>query len=80
MKAELSHILMKHIHSTYSTQSAWSDNTTKGCKVPVAKGSRLIIVHACAKEGFIPNALLIFKSGSMSADYHGSMNFHNYQN
>jgi hypothetical protein len=38
-----------------------------------------IILHAGQEEGFILNALLIFKSGSKSVDYHGDMNFNNYK-
>jgi hypothetical protein len=32
----------------------------------------LIIVHADGEMGFVPNALLIFKSGSKSSDYNDS--------
>jgi hypothetical protein len=29
----------------------------------ISKGQRVIMVHEGGKDGFIPNALLIFKSG-----------------
>ena len=47
-------------------------------KSPISKGKRLIIVHAGYKEGFVKNALLIFKSGQKSGDYHDDMNSSNY--
>ncbi|KAF2885507.1 hypothetical protein ILUMI_20657 [Ignelater luminosus] len=43
-----------------------------------SKGKRLIIVHAGGKSGFVPNALLIFPSGSKSGDYHHDMNYENF--
>lgn len=43
-----------------------SENSISGVRTPI-KG-RLIIVHACGENGFIPNALLIFKSGSQTPD------------
>ena len=46
---------------------------------PVAKGISLIIFHAGGTSGFIPGALLIFKSHLKTGDYHGDMNFLNYK-
>lgn len=39
---------------------------------------RLVIVHAGSKNGFVPNACLIFKAGQVSGDYHGQMNSENF--
>jgi hypothetical protein len=41
----------------------------------------IIFVHAGGEMGFVPNALLIFKSGckSKSSDYHDDMNAENYE-
>ena len=41
-------------------------------------GSRLIVIHAGNRDGFIPEASLVFQSGITSADYHGQMNFDNF--
>lgn len=38
----------------------------------------MVIVHAGGATGFVPNALLTFKAGSESGDYHDNMNFKNY--
>lgn len=69
-----------YIHSTHTKSMSWSDtkNRNAGLKEPVSKGSRLIIVHAGYKEGFIPNAKLMFKSGLKTGDYHDDMNAVNY--
>lgn len=47
-------------------------------KKPISKGQRVIIVHAGSEAGFVPNALLMFKSGMKTGDYHDDMNFENY--
>lgn len=60
-------------------KKAWSDDSLEGLKAPISKGQRLIIVHAGGEEGFIPNALLIFKSGTKSGDYHDEMNHQNFR-
>ncbi|XP_066965438.1 uncharacterized protein [Macrobrachium rosenbergii] len=44
-----------------------------GMKVPTGKGSRLIILHAGSKEGFVPDAQLVF-SAKNDGDYHHQMN------
>lgn len=55
-----------YIHSTHTQSKGWSDdNYDKELKKPISKGQRLIIVHAGGERGFVPNALLIFKSGKL---------------
>lgn len=69
-----------YVHSTHSKLNAWTDTTSnQGLKTPVSKGQRLIIVHAGGQEGFVNNALLTFRSGKKSGDYHNDMNFENYE-
>lgn len=41
---------------------------------PTGKGERLIIINAITKDGWIPNAKLVFKSTRKTGDYHGQMN------
>ncbi|CAG4907110.1 unnamed protein product [Colias eurytheme] len=36
-------------------------------------------MHAGSEAGFVPNALLMFKSGTITGDYHDDMNFSNYE-
>jgi len=42
---------------------------------PTGKGERLIIVNAIDKEGWIPNAKLVFPASKKSDDYHSNMNW-----
>ena len=67
-----------YLHSSHTVPKAWDDGTQKGLKSPVSKGQRLIIVHAGGAAGFVENALLIFKSGLKTGDYHDDMNHKNY--
>lgn len=57
-----------YIHSSHTTPYEWSDESMLGLKKPVAKGRRLIMVHAGNENGFIPNALLIFTSGMFTVN------------
>lgn len=52
-----------YIHSSHTQPRRWTDASGKELKKPISKGQRLIIVHAGGENGFIPNGLLIFKSG-----------------
>lgn len=54
-----------YIHSSHTQSHRWSDDSGKELKKPISKGKRLIIVHAGGQNGFIPNGLLIFKSGKL---------------
>lgn len=70
--------LFKLIIISLIAGSKWSDGSSKGLKKPIAKGQRIVIVHAGCEAGFVPNALLLFKAGTKSGDYHDNMNFENY--
>ncbi|KAJ4445926.1 hypothetical protein ANN_12612, partial [Periplaneta americana] len=67
-----------YLHSSHTTTHEWTDSSTEGLKAPMNKGQRLIIVHAGGENGFVPNALLIFKSGLKTGDYHQDMNSENF--
>lgn len=67
-----------YIHSSHTVPKCWDDGSTNGLKTPVSKGQRLIIVHAGGARGFVTRALLIFKSGLKTGDYHDDMNHKNY--
>lgn len=68
-----------YVDSSHASGKAWSDGSTKGLKKPISKGQRVVIVHAGSEAGFIPNALLLFKAGTKSGDYHDNMNYTNYE-
>lgn len=67
-----------YLHSGHTSSKNWTDETTKGLFANISKGPRLIIVHAGGATGFVPNALLMFRSGTKSGDYHADMNAANY--
>lgn len=60
-------------------QKSWCDDSNNGLLSPVSKGQRLIIIHAGGEIGFVPNALLMWKSHQASGDYHHQMNQQNYE-
>lgn len=67
-----------YILSSHVAQKCWFDNSEKELCKPVSKGQRLIILHAGWEKGFIPNALVMWKAGSASGDYHSQMNGGNF--
>ena len=67
-----------YIHSTHTAPHCWSDDSGKGFHAPISKGPRVVIVHAGGETGFVPNALLMFKSKTKSGDYHDDMNSENF--
>ena len=67
-----------YLHSGHTCSKSWSDESSNGLFSNISKGNRLIIIHAGGEMGFIPNCLLMFKSGTKTGDYHHKMNSENY--
>jgi hypothetical protein len=67
-----------YLHSSHTVPKSWNDYTSNTLKSPVAKGRRLIVVHAGDSKGLVKNGLLIFKSGLKSGDCQDDMNDKNY--
>ena len=64
------------INQNYTDGKCWQDTTAEratGINPPTGKGSRLILLHAGTKEGFVENAELIFQAKN-DGDYHHQMN------
>lgn len=63
------------INQNHTKKYIWQHSSNEGgLRVPIGKGSRLIIVHAgSAKHGFIEGAELVFQS-KCTGDYHKEMN------
>lgn len=65
------------VNQNHSRSRCWKmSDGSGGLKVPIGKGSRLIVCHAgSAVSGFIPQSKLIFRSKSKckSSDYHSEM-------
>lgn len=68
-----------YVHTTHTKERAWSDKSGKGLKKPISKGQRMIIVNAGGAKGFVPNALLLYKSSQTTGDYHHEMNRENFE-
>lgn len=68
-----------YIHSSHTSSKSWNDDSSEGLFGTISKGQRLIMINAGGDMGFIPNALLMFKSGTKSGDYHDEMNGTNYE-
>jgi transposase len=65
-----------YINKNHSRDASWFIEEND-CIVgkPTGKGERLIIVNAINREGWIPNAKLVFASSKKTTDYHTSMNW-----
>ncbi|GBP15413.1 hypothetical protein EVAR_80584_1 [Eumeta japonica] len=59
-----------YVDSSHSNPKAEMDGSIKGLKQPILKGQHVLIVHAGSETGFVPNALLTFKAGYKTGDYH----------
>ncbi|GBP32388.1 hypothetical protein EVAR_81195_1 [Eumeta japonica] len=58
------------LNANHTLSKTWTDNTAGSTSaVPMGKGERLIICHAGTVKGFVPDALLAFKS-QKAGDYH----------
>ncbi|XP_068619729.1 uncharacterized protein [Battus philenor] len=68
-----------YINTSYAKGKNCSDKNEIGVKKPIAKGQRLIIVHAGNEKGFVPSAFWMFKSTDSAGDYHIEMNSENYE-
>lgn len=67
-----------YIHPSYGVSKCWQSEEEPGVYKQNRAGERYIIVHAGGEYGFVPNALLVFKSHSKSSDYHDDMNHENF--
>jgi len=68
-----------YINKNHSNDNTWyfeEDGIIIG--KPTGKGDRLIIVDAITKDGWVPNARLIFKASKKTGDYHANMNWDNF--
>lgn len=64
------------VNQNYTVSNCWLDMTSPkatGVRQPTGKGSRLIILHAGTKNGFVNNTELVFQAKN-DGDYHMQMN------
>ena len=64
-----------YINKNHSNDFTWySREDGPLIQKPTGKGERLIIINAITKDGWVPNAKVVFKSSRKTGDYHGQMN------
>lgn len=55
-----------YIDTSHTSPKSYSDGSSAGLNKQISNGNRLLIVHAGGEDGFIPNALLMFKANQKS--------------
>jgi len=64
-----------YVNKNHSNDFVWYyDDDGPWIQKPTGKGERLIIMNAITKDGWVPNAKVVFKSTRKTGDYHGQMN------
>ena len=64
-----------YVNKNHSNDFVWySSEDGPWIQKPTGKGERLIILNAITKDGWVPNAKVVFKSTRKTGDYHGQMN------
>ncbi|GBP33187.1 hypothetical protein EVAR_14868_1 [Eumeta japonica] len=68
-----------HIHPSCGVGKFWQPKNSPGSSKPISPGARWILIHAGGERGFVPNCCLIYRSKSLSADYHHDLNSSNFK-
>ena len=64
-----------YVNKNHSNDFVWySSEDGPWIQKPTGKGERLIIMNAITKDGWVPEAKVVFKSTRKTGDYHGQMN------
>ncbi len=64
-----------YVNKNHSNDFIWySSEEDSWIQKPTGKGERLIIIDAITKDGWVPDAKVVFKSTRKTGDYHGQMN------
>ena len=64
-----------YVNKNHSKDFVWySSEDGPWIQKPTGKGERRIILHAITKDGWVPEAKVVFKSPRKTGDYHGQMN------
>lgn len=69
-----------YVNVNHSISRTWyCEDEGPWVQKPAGKGPRLIIVDAITAAGWVPGARLVFPAKRRTGDYHGQMNFDNFQ-
>lgn len=65
-----------YVNKNHSNDFTWySTEDGPFVQKPTGNGERLVLVNAITKDGWVPDAKLVFKSSRKTGDYHGQMNW-----
>ena len=65
-----------YVNKNHSNDFTWYfEEDAPLVQKPTGQGERLIIINAITKDGWVPNAKLIYKSTKKTGDYHGQVNY-----
>ncbi|KAF8777600.1 hypothetical protein HNY73_014441 [Argiope bruennichi] len=76
---DLSFCVEKAANTGTYLQTIIEEKLIERSRINVNSKNRLIIVHAGSSTGFIPGAQLIYKASTKTGDYHGQMNYENFE-
>jgi hypothetical protein len=62
------------IDSNITFSKRWQGETEFGIQKNYNVGNRLILLHVGSENGFLHNAMLVYKAGAATGNYHGQMN------
>jgi len=65
-----------YVNKNHSNDFTWyCEEDGAFVQKPTGQGERLIIINAITKDGWVPNAKLMYKSTRKTGDYHGQVNY-----
>jgi transposase len=65
-----------YVNKNHSNDFIWyASEDGPSVQKPTGNGERFVIVSAITKDGWVPNAKIVFKSTKKTGDYHGQMNW-----
>jgi hypothetical protein len=67
------------IDSNITFIKCWQEETEFGIQKNYNAGNRLILLYAGSENGFLHNAMLVYKAAAATGDYHGQMNGTNFE-
>jgi hypothetical protein len=67
------------IDNNLTFNKCWQSEKQPGTLTNTSSTNRLILVHAGSENGFIQKASLVFQAGKATGDYHGQMNYKNFE-
>jgi hypothetical protein len=70
---------MFYVDETWVDSNMTSSKCWQGEREKCSAGNRLILLHAGSENGFLHNAMLLYKTGGATWDHHGQVNGTNFE-